>query len=58
MYIVYFFFFVNRRSDTDLGNTHIVYFLNKIKYMYYYYIVLWGQGQGWWHMSCGGIACG
>ena len=19
---------------------------------------LWGQGQGWWHMSCGGIACG
>jgi len=20
--------------------------------------ILWGQGQGWWHMSCGGIACG
>ena len=20
--------------------------------------MLWGQGQGWWHMSCGGIACG
>jgi len=19
---------------------------------------LWGQGQGWWHMSCGGIAYG
>ena len=19
---------------------------------------LWGQGQGWWHMVCGGIACG
>jgi len=19
---------------------------------------LWGQGQGWWHTSCGGIACG
>jgi len=19
---------------------------------------LWGQGQGWWHMSCGDIACG
>jgi len=19
---------------------------------------LWGQGQGWWRMSCGGIACG
>ena len=19
---------------------------------------LWGQGQGWWHMSCGGVACG
>jgi len=21
-------------------------------------LLLWGQGQGWWHMSCGGIACG
>jgi len=19
--------------------------------------LIWGQGQGWWHMSCGGIAC-
>ena len=23
-----------------------------------FYIYIWGQGQGWWHMSCGGIACG
>jgi len=23
-----------------------------------YGYVLWGQGQGWWHVSCGCIACG
>jgi len=26
--------------------------------LYIYIYILWGQGQGWWHMSCGGIACG
>jgi len=30
---------------------YIIKILNIYIYEYYYYL-LWGQGQGWWHVSC------
>jgi len=53
--------------STSYNDNIIILLLNYIYIIYYIIIIiitiillllLWGQGQGWWHMSCGGIACG